>query len=199
MSLIDIETSPGSLTNFNPPKVEELATAALISGGFTFPPILPVSISDGNDRISVTVEESAYNETQRANILSILNAVCTDPTRNQQTQTQIFTDYIALNLQYKDVFAQASYVLETGIALLPSPPTLAAYRTVLTNTVTALVPLAGTSFETHFNLERAAQGLPVSLPISSMTLAQCGAFDNLLHIWLNARLTHALIAVIPEW
>lgn len=194
MANIDIYSTETLEPPFNIEKLYELIEAGLTAGGFTIPPVIVPTITEADAVLYVFVPEGTYTQNQIDSIVAILNAVCVDPTRNQQTQAQVFAAYIAQNLQYKDVFAQASYVLETGIALLPTPPTLAAYRTVLTNTVTELVPLVGTSFETHFNLERAAQGLPVSLPINSMTLAQCGAFDNLLHIWLTARKVDALIA-----
>lgn len=88
MPLIDIETQPESLTNFNARKVEELATAALIAGGYTFPPILPVTISDENTLINITIESGTYNEIETADIIDILNGVCLDPTRNDLTEDQ---------------------------------------------------------------------------------------------------------------
>lgn len=175
---------------FNPPKVGELGVAALTAAAIT--DIWLFEVDGGSTRISFALPQGTGQSIVNA-AMSALNAVCVDPTRNEQTQAQIFAAYIALNLQYKDVFAQASYVLETGIALLATP-TVAAYRTILIDTVTALAPLAGTTFETHFNRERAAQGVPQSIPINTMTLAQCATLDNVLHIWLSTRLLHALIA-----
>lgn len=88
--LIDIETQPGSLTPpFNPRKVEELMIAALAAGGFTIPPILPPTVDEGNTLLNVTVESGTYDETQTAEIVAILNAVCIDPTRNDLTEEQV--------------------------------------------------------------------------------------------------------------
>lgn len=112
------------------------------------------------------------------------------------TPEQQAVAYMAQNLEYKDIFIAASNTLEVGIATL-NPVTLAAYRTVLTNTLTALAPLAGTRFETHFNLERQAQSL--SGAVSGMTLTQCAAFDQLMHTWLNARKVDVLLAHTGIW
>lgn len=110
------------------------------------------------------------------------------------TPEQQIAAYIRLDLDYKDVFFNASNILEVGIATLPEPVTLPAYRALLTSVLQSLASLAGTRFETHFNRERLAQGLPTTLPIGSMTLTQCAEFDELLHVWLNARKVDAINA-----
>lgn len=112
---------------------------------------------------------------------------------NVLTPDQQAAAYLAENLEYADIFIAASNALEVGIATL-DPVTLAAYRALLVSVVQILVPLVGTRFETHFNRERTAQSLPPSLAINDMTLAQCAAFDNLLHVWLSARKIDVILA-----
>lgn len=187
----NIETAPGSLVApFNPDRVAELVNAGLAAIGLPIPPVAYLGCGSGDTLIGVGIKNPT--EQQISNIMATLLAVCTNPTRNNQTQEQITAAYIQLDLDYKQVFINASNILETG--LMAGVSTLAAYRTVLNNTIIALVPLAGTRFETHFNVERTAQGLPPSLVPNSMTLAQCAQFDTLLHVWLNARKIDAVIA-----
>jgi hypothetical protein len=92
----------------------------------------------------------------------------------------------------RDVFIAAYVTQAEGIRTATIPLSLANYRTILANTLTALSSLAGTPFETHLNNERSAQGLSGS--ISSFTLAQCNSFDNLIGRWVDERLIGVLWA-----
>ncbi len=177
-----VETGYGSLVQpFNPDKVAEL-----INAQFTIPPVAFLGVFSSDVLIGIGLPNPVTQQEIDA-ALAKLNAICTEPTRNNLTADQQEAAYMALNLTHKDTFIKASDTLELGIASLPASPTLANYRAVLIAALQELAPLAGTRFETHFNLERTAQGLPPTLAIGNMTLAQCAAFDNLLHVWLSAR------------
>lgn len=92
----------------------------------------------------------------------------------------------------RDTFIAAYVTQAEGIRTATLPLSLANYRTILSNTLTALSSLAGSAFETHLNNERSAQG--VSGSISSFTLAQCNSFDNLIGRWVAERLIGVLWA-----
>lgn len=151
-----------------------------------------INVSDGTTTyvysVGVGFIDTPPNGSEQA---AVTNAVIAhDPA--VLTQEQQVAAYIQLDLDYKGVWIDASNVLETGI--MAGISTLAAYRTVLTNTLVAMASIAGTRFQTHFDIERTAQGLGPPLLPATMTLAQCAQFDNLLHIWLSARKIDAIIA-----
>lgn len=109
------------------------------------------------------------------------------------TQAQVNQgNYSYQHWAHKDTIGAASFRLEAGMFTLGTSPTVGAFRTALTNTLTELAPLAGTDFETHFNNKRAAAGLAGA--VSGFSLAQCNQFDSLLREWLSARKSDVLWA-----
>lgn len=112
MPIMDIDSTVTLAQPFNPPKVEELTTAALIVGGYTFPPLMPVSVSEGNTLLNVQVESGTYNQTQIDDIVSILNVVCVDPTRNDLTEEQI--EQAQLEARIEAMIADLAAITDTG-------------------------------------------------------------------------------------
>lgn len=86
--MIDINSTEVLVLPFNVVKVDQLRTTALIAGGFTIPPIVPVIILSVDATISVQVPDGQYTQQEIDAIVSILNAVVLDPTRNDLTENQ---------------------------------------------------------------------------------------------------------------
>ncbi len=201
MEYIDITSTEVLVPPYNILKVNELRINALIQGGYTIPPVVPIEIMDGDENISVQAPEGEYTQQQINAIVAILNAVALDPTRNNQTQAQTNAAYVALNLQYEEVFKAASNLLETGIMGLPlviNAAFVTAYRNVLSDAVAALAPLAGTPFQTHFSLESLGRGFGLVPNPQVLPQAQLPTFDSFLHEWLNARKVDAVIAHLNQ-
>lgn len=158
-----------------------------------------------NDAIAPTwYRWSRGNITQGADVQAFLDgegaALYNDAVANSastMTQKQVNVGSFAWqHWSNRNVFASAQYTYTTGMLTAPNPPSLADYRTVLTNAFAELAPLAGSQFDTEFATERAALG--VTAAIGSMTLAQCQTFATLLDRWLSARRVDCLWAGLVE-
>lgn len=101
-------------------------------------------------------------------------------------------NYAWLHWSNRDTFAAASYQLEVGIFGVAQ--TLASYQAVIQSALNALIPLAGSVFQTNFDNERTAQGLPTANTASAYTQAQCRSMDTFLRAWLAARKADVLWA-----
>ncbi len=122
---------------------------------------------------------------------TLLNAAQSD-TPYSTGQNALILLYARQHMDNRRIFSRAWFVLEDGIRTIPSF-TLANYQTALTAALTVINTLPAV-FLTHLNNERTAYSL--TMAPSAMGLAQCQAFDTLLHGWINARLVGSLIA--PE-
>lgn len=143
---------------------------------------------------SATSDIQAFLDAEGASLYSeAVGANASDPAKNPtMTQNQVDTQfYLWQHFDHREIFGFALYKLEDGIRT--STGTLPNYQTILGDAlgvITGASLLAG--FTTHLTNERTAQALNIAP--GTMTLAQCRAFDELLHIWLNARLVSAVYA-----
>lgn len=110
-------------------------------------------------------------------------------------QAALILQYTASHSVWRKVFGKAWFVLEDGIRT--SNGTLAAYRTLLQAALDVITNELPAPFQAHLNNERTAQSL--TMTVSSMLLAQCASFDNLLHIWISSRIVGSAMALNPAW
>lgn len=85
--MIDVYSTVALVPPFNIDKMYELVQTGITQGGFTIPPVEMTTIYLGDESIYVLVPDE-YTQQQIDSIVTILNAVVVDPTRNDLTDDQ---------------------------------------------------------------------------------------------------------------